>query len=164
MKTIHRHSAPLSYNNKIISKSNIRIYRDAVILAPGVWCDSVTRADVEYTAKALSQYATNWSRNIIDLDHDLGVKSIVGTVENPRFYRNQVLGDLCLFPDITAGKDTITLIDAGLVNALSVELMTEDSWNTQKNMRVADNIEFIGCAILSGHPVRPPACKEARIK
>ena len=163
-KTMYRHTVPLEYNTKYISKSDVRVYRDAILLTPGKWSDSVTRAEVEYTDKALSKYATNWTRNILDLDHNLDVLSIIGTIEHQRFQKNSVIGDLYIHPITQNARDTISLIDAGYVNSLSVELMADDVWDSSRHIRMADNIEFIGCAVLAGHPARPPACKDTRIR
>jgi hypothetical protein len=153
-----------SYGPEHLLKSNdIRIYEGSVLLSPGTWADSVTNAPVLYRSDILSKYASNWEDNLITLGHDpMGSDPlrIVGTVQNQRWENGSVVGDLYINTKTQAGRDAVSLIEAGLVNNVSVEMMTKDYWDSNKNVRYADNIRFKGVAIVGNHP----ACKNTRIK
>ena len=69
------------------------------------------------------------------------------------------MGDLYIYPITRNAKDTIALIDAGLVNWLSIELKSEDVWNSADSKKYAKDIVFIGAAV-----VLYPACEDTRIK
>lgn len=100
-----------------------------------------------YTREELSKSAGNWEQNYLNLDHSFDVRDRLGFVENTYFHKGKVKGDLHIFPITQAARDTIALIDADLVNWLSVEITTEDYWNENDNKRYASNISFIGAAI-----------------
>ena len=119
---------PLLYNSSLIFKSNdTKIYRDAVLLTPGLWADMISNSNILYKSEKLTEYATNWSNNIIDLHHSHHPLHLCGTVRNQRWgYSDKlgkyaVLGDLYIERCLSAGKEVATLIDLGLVNQLSVE-------------------------------------------
>ena len=152
---------PFQYGSKIILKSsNVRIYKDVVILTPGVWTDASTRTPIEYTDVNLMKGTKVWSSNFLNVDHSWTVRDRIGYVKNPYYNKKiGVMGDLHIYPITQAAKDTIALIDSGLVNWLSAELMAEDIWDSDSGKRFAEQIEFIGCAV-----VTYPACKDARIK
>jgi hypothetical protein len=148
------------YDNKIIQKSgDARIYNNAVLLTPGAWSDAMTRAPVEYTPEQLSKSATRWEENYLNIDHSQGTLDRIGLVKNQKWYKNSVMGDLYIYPITQNAKDAIALIDAGLVNSLSVELSSVDRWDFNSNMRFAEDIAFFGLAV-----VLNPACKGAHIR
>ena len=158
VKTNHKLSVKFSYNDKIIEKSgDARIYRDAILLTPGAWSDSLAGAPVEYTPSELKKSAGKWTSNYLNLDHNWSVLSRIGYVENTHWNKG-VRGDLHIHPITQNAKDTITMIDAGFVNHLSVELMSEDIWKAEDEKRYATNIEFIGLGV-----VLHPACPDSRI-
>ena len=160
----HYADLPLEFNNKIISKSHdIRIYKDAVLLTPGVWADSITNTDVLYRSDILSKYSTNWSSNYIDLQHSHHPLDMCGTVRFQRFNNGKLLGDLHIDMKLDAGKKIVPVIDSGLANQLSIEMMTQDFWDSHDMVRYAGEITFIGLAILGG-PSHGAACSDARIK
>ena len=146
----------------LINKSNdVRIYRGATIVTPGVWSDMITNAPVLYTPEVLKKFATNWDSNYLDLGHDIGNPlSIIGTVQNQRWEDNGVKGDLYISQLTQNGRDVVSLIDAGLVNHLSVEMTTKDYWDPKEMVRCADDIIFLGVAVVGPYP----ACKDAKIK
>jgi len=162
MDNLHLHTplVPFKYNKKEISKStDIRIYRDVTLLTPGEYSDSLSSYPIRYTSSELKNAASKWEENYLNLDHSWNTLDRIGYVENPRFQDGAIKADLYIVPVTRNAKDTIGLIDAGLVNWLSVELKSEDVWNSSDNKKDATNIVFIGAAI-----VLYPACSDARIK
>ncbi len=159
-RTTHKLTTKLVYDNKIIQKSgDARVYNNAVLLTPGEWSDAMTRAPVKYTEEQLCKSASRWEENYLNVDHSQGTLDRIGIVKNQRWYKNAVVGDLYIYPITQNAKDTIALIDAGLVNSLSVELSSVDRWDFQENMRFAEDIAFFGLAV-----VLNPACKGAHIR
>jgi len=144
--TKHTLTVKLSYDDKIIEKDgNARIYRDATLLTPGAWSDSTGMSAIEYTEEELKKSASNWESNYLNVDHNWGVLSRIGRVENTH-WNKAVKGD------------TIALIDGGLVNELSVELMSRDVWKAEDEKRYATDISFVGLAV-----VTLGACSETSI-
>ena len=159
-RTLHFPMIPFKYNDKILSKStDARIYQDAILLTPGEFTDSLSRSPVVYTEEAIQKSAGKWSENYLNLDHSYETLNRLGFIKNTYYKDGAVRGDLYIFPITNNAKDTIAMIDNNLVNWLSVELTTEDYWNTEDNKRYADNIDYIGAAI-----VLHPACENTRIK
>jgi hypothetical protein len=159
-KTIHRVLTKLDYNTKLIKKdSTVRIYNDAHLISPGEWTDSTSMMPIVYSAHELNKASTNWEENYLNVDHSWSVKDRIGYVMNPRFHDDMVKGDLHIYPITEAARTAVALVDAGLVNWVSVELRTEDRWDEDDEKIYAENISFIGTAI-----VTHPACKDAIIK
>ena len=157
--TKHTLTVKLSYDDKIIEKDgNARIYRDATLLTPGAWSDSTGMSAIEYTRDELRKSADNWSSNYLNIDHNWGVLSRIGHVENAH-WDNAVVADLYIYPITQSAKDTIALIDAKLINELSVELMSRDVWKAEDEKRYATDIEFVGCAC-----VTMGACRSTKIQ
>jgi len=148
------------YASREISKStNARIYRGAVILTPGKYADSSTNDWVIWPEDILSKYASNWSTRYLNIDHSTSVVHRIGYVENPRWEDNAVKADLYIFPYTFVARDTISLIDNGLINHLSAEVITTDEWDyKEKAIRVTE-AEFFGCAVVTN-----PACQESKIR
>ena len=156
---LHYPTIPFKYDKKILSKStDVRIYRDTILLTPGEFSDSLTRSPVNYTEEAISESAHNWEENYLNVDHSYEVQKRLGFIQNTYYKDGAVRGDLYIFPVTQAAKDTIALIDSGLINWLSVELTTEDFWNPDDNKRYAGNISYIGAAVVTS-----PACDSTRI-
>lgn len=155
------HSLPFEISKNFISKSgDSRTYKDVVLLTPGDWTDSQTMAPVRYTPELLKGYHDNWSRNFLNLDHQWTVLNRVGWVENPRCRKDgAVIADIKISKVTQNGRDIVELIEDNLINELSVELLSDDKWDSKERIRLASDIEFIGCAI-----VTEGACKETKIK
>ena len=159
-RVTHYHSIKLEYDTKIIRKSHdYRIYKDAILLTPGEWSDSITNSPIRYSAGALSKYSSNWTSKYLNLDHEWSVVNRIGMVEKPKFFNGKLMADLYINPITTNARDTIALIDADMIQHLSVELQSDDYWDSSDRIRCADNIEFIGCAV-----VTMPADLHTRIK
>jgi len=171
-KEVHFHNRDISYlkntfqlpyelSTKFISKSGeYREYRDVVILTPGDWTDSQTRAPVRYTAELLKSFHTNWTKDFLNLDHNWSALSRVGWVKNPRCLKDgTIIADIKISKVTQNGRDIVESIEDGLINELSVELLSDDKWDKDESIRLASDIEFIGLAI-----VTEGACEETKIK
>jgi len=145
----------------IQKSSDERIFRGATLITPGVWTDSVSRRPISYTPSELNKASRNWISNYLNCDHDWSVLKLAGTVQNTRWENNAVKGDLYINTKLSAGREAVTLIDMGLVNALSVELQSIDKYDDETNNLLASDIDFIGCAVIYGDR---GACKDARIR
>jgi len=121
----------------------------------------ITQAPVLYEADIIKKYSTNWASNYVDLGHSWAPLDFIGTVQNQYFRDNALYGDLYINPNTKNGADAITLIDCGILKSLSIEMATDDSWNSDHMMRCANELEFMGVAIVGPRP--GPACKDARI-
>jgi hypothetical protein len=75
-----------------------------------------SRSPITYTPRELQMASTRWINNILNLDHEWKVLNTIGTIQSPHWQNNAVVGNLYINKLLSAGKDTITLIDAGLVN------------------------------------------------
>jgi len=160
-RSLHFPMVPFKYNKKILTKStDVRIYRDTILLTPGEFTDALSRSPVTYTEEAISKTANKWEENYLNLDHSYEVLKRLGFVKNTYYKKKDgtVRGDLYIFPITQAAKDVIKQIDAGLVNWLSVEITTQDYWDPETNKRFADDITYIGAAV-----VTMPACENSRI-
>lgn len=159
-KALHAPECPLKYNEKIVNKStDARIFKDAVLLTNGSWVDSITGEKVKYSKSAIKKSAGNWIENILNIDHDTEVLKRLGYVNNPYYKDGKLLGDLHIYPITQNSRDVINLIDEGLVNWLSVEVITEDEYNHKLGMIEVKSMEFLGCAVITN-----PACDETKIK
>ena len=155
----HHPLVKLEFNDKLISKSGeFRIYRNAKLLSPGEWTNMFSPVPTYYSPTVLSKYATNWSGDIINLDHSRDVLKRLGYIKNPYWDGSSVRVDLYILSKTQNQKDTIALIDSKLINWLSAELLSEDSWNNSKNMPESKFIEFLGVAVVS-----EPGCSESKI-
>jgi len=112
---------------------------------------------IEYTETELRKSARNWESNHLNIDHNWGVLARIGHVDNVH-WNEAVRGDLVIYPITNGARDTIALIDAGMVNELSVELMSRDVWKAEEEKRYATDITFVGLAV-----VTMGACRETVI-
>ena len=135
-----------------------RIYKDAVLMVPGIYQDSKSRLKIFYKEDILRKNATNWKSNFLNVDHNLSVLSRIGFVENPRWDKNALIADLRIMPITTVAKDIIGLIDNNIINALSIEAITDEYFDNSLSCLCLKNIEFLGVAI-----VTTPAVPEAMI-
>jgi phage head maturation protease len=149
----------------IISKSkevNIAkdvVYKDCTLLTEGVFTDAASRRTIKYPAHVLKKNAQNWGDNYLSINHDNNPLSKIGFVENPRWKDNKLMVDLRILPITQNAKDVINLIDAGLVDNLSVEALTEEKWNSKDHLLEITDIKFLGASI-----VLTPACEDAVIQ
>lgn len=163
--TIRRFSVPLKYDTKVVEKySRDRVYRDAVALTPGSYVDALTNTTAEFSKQLLVEKAYSWERNErgfvhLDIDHDIyHCLSRIGYVEPVGWSRNAVRVNLRI-PAITQNaKDVIALIDAGMVNDLSVEVRTKEEWLDEKSVFMINDVVFTGLAV-----VTMGACRDAKI-
>jgi hypothetical protein len=157
IRKMHYPIIKFTYNDSIINKSsNTKIYKDASLLPPGVFTDSVSQTPTDYRPEILNKFATNWKDNFINLDHSRDVLKRLGRVFNTRSEDGVVKGDLHIYPITQAAKDTISLIDNDLINWVSVEVMTDDIWDPNKGLTYVDNLEFFGLAVCTT-PAAPGA-------
>ena len=147
-------SVPVDINPdiKIIQKSKVRTYRNVPVLTPGEYNDALSRTTCDYPLKTLRECAMNWSGTYLDIDHDIShVLSRIGWVE-PKGWndkKNAVMVDMKILPVTNNTKDTIALIDNKLINAVSIEAFTSDTWDDEKGMPSISNIDFCGLAIVT---------------
>jgi hypothetical protein len=134
---------------------------NATLITPGAWTDMASRSEINYTPRELQTASTRWLKNTLNLDHEWKVLNTIGTIQSPHWEDNAVKANLYINTVTSAGKDTVALIDAGLVNALSVELQSLDRRDTETNKLFATDIDFIGCAVIYGDL---GACADAHIR
>lgn len=147
------------YDDKIIQKAgDARVYRNCIFLTPGSWTDAITQAPVEYSSDELAKGSNNWIANFLNVDHSYRTNDRVGYAMNPRWFGNAVMGDIHIHPITRTAKDTIAQIDAGLINELSVELLSRDVWSEDQTKLLATDIKFCGLAV-----VTDGACRDTRI-
>jgi hypothetical protein len=137
--------------------------RGVKLLAAGTWTDSAQKTACEYSPDVLNRFAGNWADNAIWSRHFGGVpRNItekVGIVENPRYENEAVVGDLYYHGLTQQSRDTITMIDNGLANFVSVETISKDKWNVGKKVYQADELGFTGLAT-----VNQGACRVCKIR
>jgi len=156
--TLRTHRVDFEYDKKLFGKStDVRIYHNAIMISPGKHTDSITMAPVEYTPEVLSATTQNVRSNYLNLDHSHETLKRVGRFVNPYWDGEHVRADLYIYPVTQNSRDTIELIDSGMVNWLSVELLTEDEWTPENEIRVKD-LDYIGLAVVTA-----PACRQSLI-
>ena len=72
----------------------------------------------------------------------------IGYVMNPHADKGEVKADLYILRNVQSGRDTITKIDVGLVNGVSAELTTTDRYDFKLNKYMAEDICFLGAAVV----------------
>jgi len=151
--TKHKLCNKLEYGSKEIGKGPKapRVYRSTRLLTPGEWTDASSRTPTVYTPQELIRSAPNWKSNFLNVDHSWATLDRIGYIQNPREDKGCVMGDLYIYPITENARDTINLIDAGLINWLSVELFSNDQYNYDDRKNYATDITFIGAAVVS-HP------------
>lgn len=127
------------------------LVRDVRLLATGVWTDSLSRSEVEYTPDALKSatWADNglWSRHGGGMPRSIADK--VGDVRNARFEGDAVVGDLHFHGKTQLSRDIAEMTRAGLYNYVSSEVSTADRWDAAKGRYVTDEITFTGVATVN---------------
>ena len=135
------------------------------VLKTGQWTDSYAQTPLFYSAKVLEAYAGNWTNNGIYSRHAGGesraVTDKIGEVRNPRYDATEqgVVADLYYHGLTTASRDTIALINAGMTDAVSVELADQEVFNPDTKRMEATYVRFDGLA-----NVDRGACKTCKIK
>jgi cation transport regulator ChaB len=126
------------------------IVRGAKILAAGTWTDSYQQTPCNYSAKLLEQYAANWKSNGFWLRHAGGsprsIDEKVGEVINPRFENDAVIGDVFLHLASSRSRDYAEMAKRGVVEDVSAELGTMDSYDKATKTYNATYLEFTGVA------------------
>jgi len=149
----------INSEGKLILKSNVRVYRNCLILAPGEYTDGLSNQTARYKADVLERCALNWDETYLNLDHNIfETLKRVGTVDPKGAKNGKVYADLRIIKSTQAGRDIIALIDANLVTDLSVEIYTKEHWNSRDHIYDIDEILFTGLAI-----VTEGACDKAKI-
>jgi len=144
------------------SEGGLRV-KEVKLLAVGTWTDSSQKTPCEYSPEVLQQYAGNWHDYAIWSRHFGGVpRNItekIGLVENPRFLTDAVVGDLYYHGVTQQSRDTISMIENGLANYVSVETVVKDRWNVGKKIYQAQELGFLGLAT-----VNQGACRVCKIR
>lgn len=129
------------------------LVKNVTLLASGTWTDSSVGSPLFYPESTLEKYAENWIDRSVWARHAGKVpRSIIekiGEVKNPHYSNGGVVGDLFLHGVTQASRDTIELIKAGLVNAVSVEHGGEEIYNKARNRYESSSIIFGGLAIVN---------------
>lgn len=124
---------------------------------------------VVYSNDELEKATQLWSRKCLELDDerifinadhrpDESLKR-VGYLPKVYFKDNAIRGDLYFHRITQNSKEIVKMIDAEYLNGLSVEIITEDYWDSDTNKRCASNIELVGLAV-----VTMPADSKAKVK
>ena len=160
MQRVRRFLVPFSYDDKIIQKSKDRVYYNVTLMTPGRYVDALTNEPALIKSDVLSEYALNWESFYLDIDHDVySVLSRIGYVEPKGWDGKSVKANLKILPITQNARDVISLIDAGLITDVSVEMRTEEVWDYSSEAYVPQSITFTGVGI-----VTQGACPDAKIK
>jgi len=137
------------------------------LLAPGTWTDSTQKQPCRYTEHHLERYAQNWTSYSYWSRHSGGtprdITDKIATIRNLR-YDQGVIGDLFYHGQTTKSKDAISLIKAAAAGTIpwpysSVEMMTRDKWILSEKLYEAQEITFLGAAM-----VDEGACRTCKIR
>lgn len=150
---------PIMYNVKFVKEKDEFVYKDVIILAPGVWADSKTRAPVKYPRNILMKYANNWRNYHVTVNHSRNLDDYIGFVDNIRWSdeKDAVIGDIHILAITEKAKDIIKMIESKKFKiGVSPNLYTKDIWNYEEKCREVRYILFDGVAL-----VPEPACKRS---
>ena len=126
-----------------------RIYKNSVLITPGIYQDSASRLKIFYKADVLKKNATNWKSNFLNVDHSQSILSRIGFVESPKWKNNALTADLRIIPATNNARDIVNLIDNGLANFLSIEAITEEFYDQKLCCLCLSEIQFLGAAIVT---------------
>ena len=88
-RNLHNPLTKFSYKAKELSSdTDVRIYRDTILLTPGEFTDSMSMSPVAYTEEAISKSADKWEENYLNLDHSYEVLKRLGFVMNT-YYKDE---------------------------------------------------------------------------
>jgi len=120
------------------------------ILAAGTWTDSYQQTPCTYSPKLLEKYASNWKSNGFWLRHAGGsprsIDEKVGEILNPRFESDAVMGDVFLHMASSRSRDYAEMAKRGVVEDVSAELGTTDTYDKATKTYNATYLEFTGVA------------------
>jgi DNA-binding transcriptional MerR regulator len=138
------------------------------MLAEGTWSDSSGQGPLNYPARSLEKYATNWRENIGWSRHTGGVpRSFSDRVSEVRSLRydpaaKAIVGDVFYHGLTQASRDVIALTKADLAAGrpvyVSVEVITEERYNETSRLMEAEKLTFTGYAHVS-----QGACRKCRV-
>ena len=134
------------------------VYRDCVLLNEGFYTDSYSKTKVFYDGSIIKEYAKNWTSNFLTMNHENGILSRIGFVENPHWEDEKLLADLRIIPVTNNARDVISLIENDLVKNLSIEAKTEEEWDNNLRCLRLNYIEFLGTSL-----VTVGACNDAHL-
>jgi len=124
------------------------------ILAEGTW------NGVTYTPEELSKSVNSWRDNTIWNRHYSGEErtenNIIGHIQNKRFDKGAILGDVFISNKTVEGTEMIALVKSNEVNGISVEHLSVDK--IVDDRMVATELSFLGAAI-----VPEPACEPCQL-
>ena len=159
----HIHFKEITLSEEVTSPF---IVKNVTLIAPGTWKDSITKAPVLYRKETLKKFANNWKSYRLSLNHKSKVEDTVGYISNIKWNEEKeaITGDLNTFPATTKARDIINEIllskklDSYPRIGISVNLLTDDIWNHEWNMREVKYLEFWGADLGNN-----PACKKCYI-
>ena len=145
----------ININDRLFERSDKgMLIHDAILLAEGTWTDSYQQTPCKYKSEVLEKYSNNWLDNSIWSRHPGGtprsVDEKIGQVVNPHYdpkYK-AVMGDISFHMMSQKSRDIAEMIDAGLVNAVSVELGGTEKYNAKDKCYEAETIDFFGLAVV----------------
>jgi cation transport regulator ChaB len=126
------------------------LIKDVKILAEGTWTDSYQQTPCHYSETVLKDHADNWHSNGYWLRHSGGspraIDEKVGEVRNPRYLNGAVLGDVFLHLASSRSRDYAEMVKRNLVESVSAELATADTYDAANKRYEATYLEFYGVA------------------
>ena len=139
--------------------------RDVILLAEGTWTDSFQRTPCRYKAEVLEKYHANWKDSGLWSRHPGGtprsVDEKIGEVRNYRYdkERKAVIGDLLFHLKNQRSRDIAEMVEAGIINAVSVEIGGTEKYNAKEECFEAESIDYYGTAV-----VDKGACEKCTIR
>lgn len=140
------------------------LIRDVTLLTSGEWTDSAVKTPLYYPADVLERHAGSWSKSDVYASHNTqhnGLRPVlekVGRVMEPHAYKGTVVGNVMLHRKSQSSRDIAEMVQAGILNAVSVEHYGRERWNASASRYEATDIDFRGLAF-----VEEGACPGARI-
>jgi len=135
------------------SESGLMV-RDVIMLAEGTWTDSFQQTPCRYRAEVLEKYSGNWKDNGLWGRHPGGaprsVDEKIGEVRNPRYDKKlkAVVGDLFFHLKSQKSRDIAEMVEAGIINAVSVEIGGTERYNSKEECFEAESIDYYGLAVV----------------
>jgi len=130
------------------------LVRDVILLAEGTWTDSYQQTPCRYKTGVLEKYCSNWKDNGLWGRHPGGaprsVDEKIGEVQNPRYDKKlkAVVGDLFFHLKSQKSRDIAEMVEAGIINAVSVEIGGTERYNAKEKCFEAESIDFYGLAVV----------------
>lgn len=130
------------------------LVKDVILLAEGTWIDSYQQTPCRYKPGVLEKYCSNWKDNGLWGRHPGGaprsVDEKIGDVRNPRYDKKlkAVVGDLFFHLKSQKSRDIAEMVEAGIINAVSVEIGGTERYNAKESCFEAESIDFYGLAVV----------------